>query len=273
VNKAAYLRETLAGSPLRALSVLMGIRRDEWSRVLYYLLYPLVEPEVGSGLYIMVPQRQRSAFFSQDFLRLNRDFEPLEALRAAMGSEPLTPSKKILALYLRTYLPTLFIQEDKMSMAHSVESRTPLCDNELLELALRFPLRIKLWRNRLKALTRDVMSEKLPAVLYRLPKRGFPTPFARWYRREPLRSLMADLLFGRRTRERGMLNTAFLQRLFERNLRSRTDLLHDYARANQLYSASMVELWFRTFVDGRNGAPLELAGSVAAQPAALLTDA
>ena len=45
------------------------------------------------------------------------------------------------------------------------------------------------------------------------------------------------------------MKTPTLKRLFERNLRSRSDTLFDYARSHKLYSASVVELWFRTFID------------------------
>ena len=136
-----------------------------------------------------------------------------------------------------------------MSMAHSVEARTPLCDNQLVDFALRIPLKIKLWDNTLKSLTKNAMKRLLPEVLYSLPKRGFPTPFARWYRTEPLTSFIRALLFDAKTRERGIINSRYLKKLFDKNMVSRSDSLYDYERANELYSASMIELWFRTFID------------------------
>ena len=248
-NKATLIRETIARNPLRLSSVLFGVRHDEWSRVLYYLFYPLVFPEVREGLFVMVPKRRRRSFFSDDFVSRNRHFEPLGVIEDRFQGKSYSPSQQLTELYIGTYLPTLFVQEDKVSMAHSIEARTPLCDNQMLDLALSFPLSIKLSRNRLKALTKDVMRSRLPEMLYQLPKRGFPTPFASWYRKEPLRSMMADLLFGKRASERGIMKTPTLKRLFERNLRSRSDTLFDYARSHKLYSASVVELWFRTFID------------------------
>lgn len=256
VNKVALIKETLKKNPKRIGSVLLGIRKDEWTRVLYYLLYPLLYPEVGFGLFIMIPKRKRASFFTPDFLAKNKDFEPFESLAKIVKSNNDLPGERLLRLYLKTYLPTLFIQEDKVGMAHSIEARTPLCDNQMVDMALRVHLGMKLWDNNLKAIPKEAMNSQLPRVLYTLPKRGFPTPFARWYRREPLKLLMGDLLFSKKTEERGIFKISTLKKIFKRNLHSKTDTLYDYARANQLYSSSIIELWFRTFIDQKEPTPI-----------------
>ena len=50
------------------------------------------------------------------------------------------------SLYLeaRTFLHGLFVVEDKLSMAHSLENRVPFLDNDLVEFAQRLPVRLKL---------------------------------------------------------------------------------------------------------------------------------
>jgi asparagine synthase (glutamine-hydrolysing) len=92
--------------------------------------------------------------------------------------------KRLFYTYLKLYLPSLFIVEDKISMAFSLESRTPLCDNELLQLALSIPLSQKLTNFELKHVPRVSMKDKLPGFIYHLPKRGFPTPIKRWFKNE-----------------------------------------------------------------------------------------
>ncbi|MDM8554063.1 asparagine synthase (glutamine-hydrolyzing) [Desulfococcaceae bacterium HSG7] len=256
VYKVALLREALKNSLKQTGSVITGIKKDEWTRVLYYLLYPFLYPEVGAGLFIMVPKKKRGTFFSKEFMELNRDFEPFDIISRYTDGHDDLPGDRILRLYLKTYLPTLFIQEDKVSMAHSIEARTPLCDNEMVDFALKVPLSMKLWNNTLKAITKAAMQSRLPAILYSLPKRGFPTPFAKWYRTETHRELMEDLLFGKQARERGIFNTSNIKKIYLRNLGSKTDTLYDYARANQLYSCSIIELWFRTFIDLKEPAPV-----------------
>ncbi|MCE5252275.1 asparagine synthase (glutamine-hydrolyzing) [bacterium] len=256
VNKVALIKETFKKNPLKLLRVLSGIRKDEWTRVLYFLFFPLLYSEIGHGLFIMTPRRKRTSFFSPDFLARNKDFEPFDVLASYVDGKGYLPGEELLVLYLKTYLPTLFIQEDKVGMAHSIEARTPLCDNEMVELALRIPLHIKLRNNTLKALTKQSMKTELPEVLFKLPKRGFPTPFTRWYRKEPLHTFMKDLLFDKKTIQRTIVRTDFVKNLFMKNQQSGMDTLYDYARANQLYSISIVELWFRTFIDSRIPQPV-----------------
>jgi len=92
--------------------------------------------------------------------------------------------QQLILTYLRYYLPALFVVEDKISMAFSLESRTPLCDNAMLDLALSIPLAQKLKGFELKHIPRRAMRGKLPDFIYSLPKKGFPTPLLFWFRKE-----------------------------------------------------------------------------------------
>jgi asparagine synthase (glutamine-hydrolysing) len=168
----------------------------------------------------------------------------------------MSAAERMQALYLKTYLPTLFIQEDKIGMAHSLESRTPLCDNELVDLALRIDFETKLHGGELKAIPKQAMRAELPPVLYTLPKRGFPTPYARWFRRAPVREMLHDLLVSRTAVQRGIFEPSYVSGLLSRHLRSTSDTLMDYARASELYSIALMELWYRTFIDRASPAPV-----------------
>lgn len=250
VNKAMLLRKRLKANPLSFFTLPFSVRPNEWSRVLYYLLFPLIQPEVRHGLFIMVPKKKRSSFLTADFLASHANYNPLEHIEDILRQSGATSAdESLLVLYLKTYLPTLFIQEDKVGMAHSIEARMPLCDNEIIDLAIGISLETKLAGNTLKAIPRMAMKNNLPPILFKLPKRGFPTPFAQWYRKKPLREFMESTLFDRQTVERGIFNITGLRKCFERHMASTSDNLMDYARANLLYSFSMVELWFRRFID------------------------
>lgn len=249
VNKAALILEKARANPLSVLLFPFFVRPDEISRVLYYLLFPLIQPEVRHGLFIMIPKQRRERYFTPDFLLSQAGYEPLDHIPQILEGKSLSYSQKLMFLYLRTYLPTLFIQEDKVGMAHSIEARMPICDNELIDLAASLPSALKLCGAALKAIPKAAMRGRLPDILYRLPKRGFPTPFARWFRNEPLKSWLAEMLLGRRTSQRGILNPGGVRSLFERHTKTTTDSLMDYARANTLYSLAISELWHRRFVD------------------------
>ncbi len=100
---------------------------------------------------------------------------------------------------LRCYLPGLLHVEDRTSMAASIESRTPLLDYRLVELALRIPADLLFERGEPKPLLRRAVSSWLPSdVVNRRDKKGFPTPLHWWRERPALRELVLDLTIAGR---------------------------------------------------------------------------
>lgn len=250
VNRSVAIRESLQNMSFRNLAHLCRIPLSELSRVLYFLTYPILYPEVSHGLFIMTPKKNRSNIFTGDFLNLHFDYDPLSEIFSHYDINGThSQSNRLTLLYLRTYLPTLFLQEDKVSMAHSIESRMPLCDNQLIDFSLSLSLAKKMLNGELKGIPRSASMPHLPKALYSLPKRGFPTPFARWFRKGKNAEFIADLVYSNKSNERGIVNAKYAKKIFEQNFKSKTDNLYDYARANQIYSIAMVELWHRIFID------------------------
>ena len=64
----------------------------------------------------MTPPKKRTSFFNPEFLAQNKDFEPFDILAEHLDGKGYLNSEELLVLYLKTYLPTLFIQEDKVSL-------------------------------------------------------------------------------------------------------------------------------------------------------------
>ncbi len=252
VNKAASVRSALNGSGGLGslLSAFLAIRSDELSRVMYFLFFPLVFPEVGYGMFVMTPERRRRSTLTADFLQAMRHYDPREVLKERIPATVTDYGERLSHIYLKVYLPTLFIQEDKVGMAHSIEARVPICDNELIDFASSLSLEQKLYGGRLKSIPKDACRGLLPASIFDMPKRGFPTPFARWFRQKRLSDFMADLLQSRCARQRGIFNPAQVDDWIDENRKTKLDTLVSYARANRLYSVALLEQWHRTFVDG-----------------------
>jgi asparagine synthase (glutamine-hydrolysing) len=175
-------------------------------------------------------------------------YEPLDELTNIIKAEN-TVGEALTRLYLKTYLPTLFMQEDKVSMAHSLESRMPLCDNELLDFSLSLSLTQKMNNGELKSIPRSVAKLILPDMILRQPKRGFPTPYHLWFKTGRTKEIIEDLLLSPRTRSRNIFKYEYLQTLIKKNRESNTSNLFDYERASKIYSIAIIELWFRTFID------------------------
>ena len=111
----------------------------------------------------------------------------------------------------KTLLPALLHVEDRMSMAHGVESRVPMLDHRLVELAATIPANIKFQNGELKRLLRVAFGKRLPAAIReRKDKMGFPVPLQIWIKQSGLvREFIVDMLRSRRALERPYLNAGF----------------------------------------------------------------
>lgn len=117
----------------------------------------------------------------------------------------------------KTFLHGLFVIEDKLSMAHSLETRVPFMDNDLVDFAMRCPVNLKL--NNLadvirineneqgsktakyfqktkdgKQILRDVMRQYIPGDIANGEKQGFSAPDASWFKGESIEFVKRKLL-------------------------------------------------------------------------------
>jgi asparagine synthase (glutamine-hydrolysing) len=84
---------------------------------------------------------------------------------------------------LRSYLlDDILVKVDRMSMAHSLEVRSPLLDYRVAELAARMPSQMKIRGNTGKYLLREVLRKRLPPKSLRKGKQGFSVPLRDWFR-------------------------------------------------------------------------------------------
>lgn len=144
---------------------------------------------------------------------------------------------------LRDTLPALLHYEDRLSMGFSVESRTPFLDYRLVEYLSGLPGNEKMNRGATKGLLRESMHGITPsAVLERTDKMGFATPTGGWFR-ERIRTEVAEYLLDDRTRQRGMLDMAQVERTLDRHNAGRFDA------GSQIFRWLALECWFRRFLD------------------------
>ena len=103
-------------------------------------------------------------------------------------------------------LPALLHVEDRMSMAHGLESRVPLLDHPLIEFAATVPADLKFKGGRMKHLLKLAYGRELPEeIASRRDKMGFPVPLQEWFSGE-LCDLVQDTFRSRSARERPYLN-------------------------------------------------------------------
>jgi len=143
-----------------------------------------------------------------------------------------------------TYLPgAVLTKVDRMSMAHSLEVRSPLLDHRVYELAARLPSSLKLARGTTKWLLRRLALKRgMPEDLVLRRKQGFGVPVGEWFRSEQ-RDWVTQLLLDERSQSRGYFETAAVRRLLDDHIARRVDY------AAELWTLAMLELWHRQFID------------------------
>ena len=110
----------------------------------------------------------------------------------------------------KTLLPALLQVEDRVSMAHGLESRVPLLDHPLVELAATMPADVKFKDGHLKHVLKTAFAPVLPeAVRQRRDKMGFPVPLQEWIGRTgAVRDFVVDTLSSDAARNRALVDNA-----------------------------------------------------------------
>lgn len=107
----------------------------------------------------------------------------------------------------KTLLPALLQVEDRMSMAHGIESRVPFLDHPLIEFAATVPADIKFEGGQLKHLLKKAFARELPPeILARRDKMGFPVPLKEWFASE-LNDFVLEIVADMKAKNREFVNT------------------------------------------------------------------
>lgn len=152
---------------------------------------------------------------------------------------------------LMTRMPDhLLVIADRMTMAHSLENRSPLVDYQLVEFAASIPAPLKLKGTQLKYILKKVASRYLPEELIHREKQGFSFPIGQWMRNE-LRGFMMALYRESRFVELDIFSGDYLGMLLDEHLSGKSD--HNF----RLWIWLNLELWYRMYFENQTVAELQ----------------
>lgn len=205
----------------------------------------LMEPEHVRflGLAAHIPHADRLALYGPAMrARFLEDPVAQRFAKLYASSTASDPINRLLDLDIQTYLTDdILTKVDIASMAHSLEVRCPLVDQDLMVFAASLRGDVKLRRLTTKLILREVAKPLLPERILKRPKQGFGLPIDRWMR-EDLAEMSRDVLLDRSARDRGIFEPAAIEALLERHQRGEP-------RGDQIWALMMLELWYRTFID------------------------
>jgi asparagine synthase (glutamine-hydrolysing) len=144
---------------------------------------------------------------------------------------------------IRTYLADdILVKVDRMSMANSLEARSPFLDYRLVEFATSLPAHLKLNGLQTKYLLKRCMASKLPRNILVRRKEGFSIPMKNWLKHE-LRPLMSDLLSPGRIKQQGLFNVGHIQKLIGNHLKGVENNSH------QIWPLMMFQIWQDSYLN------------------------
>jgi asparagine synthase (glutamine-hydrolysing) len=171
-----------------------------------------------------------------------------DEVAAAMRSNLSTLNKASYIDMRHRLLEDMLVKVDRMSMAHSLEVRSPFLDHRLVEFAASLPPSMKLRGWETKAILRDVVRRYLPAATLRKRKQGFSVPLREWFSGSLL-DMVCDYLSAANGRlPSGIFNHLTISRLIAEHRIGARDhssiiwLLLNYAAWEGLYRGSRVSL-------------------------------
>lgn len=139
----------------------------------------------------------------------------------------------------KTLLPALLHVEDRVSMAHGLESRVPFLDHHIVEFAAKMPPNVKFKNGNLKHILREAVRPMIPENIYaRKDKMGFPTPLSEWMR-GPAKEFIIDIFSSQKAKQRGYVNN--------QSILAQLELEPRFSR--KIWGFLNLELWHQEFED------------------------
>lgn len=135
----------------------------------------------------------------------------------------------------------ILLKTDKMSMAHSLESRVPFLDRRVFDLSVTIPTSLKANEQQTKLTLRDAAEFAIPKDWAQKEKLGFPVPVVNWLREERYYTMVKEWFTGDIARE--FFNTGELVRLLDEH-KAGAD------RSRKIWIVYMFLMWYKIyFVD------------------------
>ncbi|MGH7315878.1 MAG: asparagine synthase (glutamine-hydrolyzing), partial [Candidatus Rokuibacteriota bacterium] len=192
----------------------------------------------------LFPPAEKRALLSDEFGRSLRGHDPFGAFARHFDRVAgLDHLHQMLYVDLKTWLPNdILVKVDRMTMANSLEVRSPLLDHRLIELAATMPADMKYRKGTSKYVLKRYAETRVPPAVIHRPKMGFSIPLAGWLRGE-LRTTAEDLLLSERALERGYFRPDVVRAMWARHQQGRRN------HGRHLWALMVLELWHRLFLD------------------------
>ena len=137
----------------------------------------------------------------------------------------------------------ILLKADKMSMAHSLESRVPFLDKEVFNVARRIPAAHKIHNKVTKYAFRKVAAKYIPKDVAGKKKLGFPVPLARWIREDKYFA-MIEAAFKSETADK-FFDRDYILALLDRHKSEKAD------ESKKIWVIYMFLVWYEIYFNNK----------------------
>ena len=192
-------------------------------------------------------QEGKGGLYAPDVAARLAEIDPMESvIRGFDEAEARNDLDRMLQADISTRLPEHSLMlSDRMTMARSLEARSPFLDHRLAEFVATLPASFKMRGKTLKYLLRRVAAPYLPETILKRPKQGFMFPLGYWMK-GPLLPVLRHLLATSTLIEEGIFRREPIERLVAEHVANRAD--HHV----RLWMILNVEIWYRMYVRGES---------------------
>lgn len=131
----------------------------------------------------------------------------------------------------------MLVKVDRMSMLNSIETRVPLLDKDVVELAFMMPSGFKLKGRSQKHILKDTFGDIIPKEILNKSKHGFEVPVGEWFK-GPLKERLTALLSEDFVREQGIFNYDNIKKLLDDHFAERVN------NAYPLWALFVFQKWY-----------------------------
>jgi asparagine synthase (glutamine-hydrolysing) len=205
---------------------------------------PIEDVFLGSSvIYGGFSEWDKTTLYNDDFAREQSAFNSHNVVRETLkGASQASRLHKMIYMDTKHWLgDSHLIMMDKMSMANSIELRTPLLDHRVVELAASLPERSKVNLFRSKIFFKDAFKPEIPKSIITRPKRGFSTPINLWLKNS--QSELSEILLNQGGMAREIFRKGEIENLLARHKQGRGDY------SASLFTLLVLSLWFTTFLE------------------------
>ncbi len=216
---ALRLKRLRSATPLWALQLGAAVRSQRpWVKRVTRALRTLAldEPERFAALRMYVRDDEAETLYAGDLLQARRDsgHAVRDSLAQSYRGGNGTALRRMRLVDTSTYLADCLMPKvDVATMAHGLEARAPLLDQEVLAFALGLPDQWLLDGKGGKPLLKALLGRLLPPALFDRPKHGFSVPLEVWFARGPTSAWADQLPDSEPLCDRGWLNSAGIRTL------------------------------------------------------------